>query len=508
MPARIAIGGQHAPAEGVVEEDQEREEHDRGGGRGDGADHGLVRARERADRQRDRRHEEEKARAGERDREHERNRVPHERGAEEQRALLASLAEQRRRAKRGRDADETHRENRRLRMRDEVDAVAAHAREPAERDAAEEREQDRRERRQHAEGHRPRIRVPRREQQQHETDRADPHRPTGRPPDQRELQDVEIRRVVAAARVEVGAGERARGAEEVVAVMLQSARIHVREVVERRVIPVHAADRGEVQRRNPGALEHRHVGVVRQQVVDRGEERRRVRPPDAAREAADQPAIAAAGLEHVARAVRAAVLDVDDDARVARERGITDECFRSDESRFLGVGDQERDRIAMRFAAQRTRDLENRRDADAVIRGAGTRADGVVMRDEQHRAAVRAGGLREDVGDRRAGRQRVARECRLNGGLVSKRAESSDDALADAVRACRMRRLLGEQLAKNRHRPIRRELARGRARRLRSRPIRPPQREHQNHEKRKNNRGKTAHEPAFWQSRNLGAHFT
>ena len=40
----------------------------------------------------------------------------------------------------------------------------------------------------------------------------------------------------------------------------------------------HAADRGEVHGRLAGALEHRHVGVVRQELVDGVEERARLRP--------------------------------------------------------------------------------------------------------------------------------------------------------------------------------------------------------------------------------------
>jgi hypothetical protein len=250
---------------------------------------------------------------------------------------------------------------------------------------------------------------------------------------------------------------------------------------------VHAADGREVHHRLAVAFEDAGVGVVRQQRVNGLVERRRLRSRHRAGEVADQPAVAAAGLEHVARAERAAVLDVYDHRHVAHQICVRCKCFRAEEAGLLAVCDQEDDRVAEPLVAHVAGHVEQRRRPHRVVGNTRAGAHGVVVRGEQHLVGTLARQLRDDVLDRGAGDPRVAHERALRRGLVAELSEANHDPLAkDGVRrrAGRMRRPLPHQLPELAHGPLI----------LGRRTVRPPDGDGQNSQERKGDRGQSAHQ--------------
>jgi hypothetical protein len=221
----------------------------------------------------------------------------------------------------------------------------------------------------------------------------------------------------------------------------------------------------------------------------------------------DQPAIAAAGLEHVRQPARAAALDVQNDAHFAREILVGEECLRAEEAGLFAVGDQEEQRIAMPLAARGARDLEQRGDPGAVVRGARSGADGVVMGHQYDGiGAPRVRRAGDDVLDHRTDRQGIAGEAALDRRLVSECVETRRDPVANArVRGGgdRMRHLLGQQIAQHGRRARGRELPRRRAFRLRRRTSPAPQNERENDQQGEGDRQDTTHGSAF--SRNSPA---
>ena len=155
-----------------------------------------------------------------------------------------------------------------------------------------------------------------------------------------------------------------------------------------------------------------------------------------------------AGLEEIAAAGSAAIVDVDRGRHATREIPIGDEAFGAEEPVFFAVGDEEDDSIAKMLVTDGARDFDERRDSYAVIGRPCACADGIVMRAEHENAGARiAGNSSHDIGNRRAGRVGVACECLLQGDRISKLAKLRHHTIPNDVvirRTDRMRRSIAE----------------------------------------------------------------
>src|SRR5438067_350852 len=101
-------------------------------------------------------------------------------------------------------------------------------------------------------------------------------------------------------------------------------------------------------------------------------------------EDADRSAVGPAGLEHVDRPAHPARFQVDEAVDVAAE-WVSEKSAGADEAQFLAFVEQQEDRTPERLFFENGPDLEQRRNADAVV--GRSRSDGraVVMRVEQNR---------------------------------------------------------------------------------------------------------------------------
>ncbi len=246
--------------------------------------------------------------------------------------------------------------------------------------------------------------------------------------------------------------------------MLQRAVVDVLEIVERGVVIRDPVDRGKVQYAHVCTFEDRRVGVIRQQVVDRVEERRREWLLDGAR-GGNQLAVPAARLEQIARSRGATVFHVHDRVHFLR---LCNECLRTQKAGFFAVGDEEGDWMLVLLVLRRSCDFERCRESDAVVRCTGTCPYGVVVRcDQDSRLSSTCG---EDVFHRCARRTGVADECSLHLCLVAEGFEAGHDAVPHGRvrrRADPVGLLLPQDVVEDLASPGGREFARGRCGSLR-----------------------------------------
>ena len=230
--------------------------------------------------------------------------------------------------------------------------------------------------------------------------------------------------------------------------ILHRRRRDVANVIERRVVVRNFSHAGEVDPGDSCALENGEIRIVRQQLVQIEKERAGAGTWQAARDERKKPAIVAAGLEKIAAARCAAIVDVDRRCDAARTLRIGHECFGAEETVFFAVGDEEKDGVAEAIVTNHARHLQNRGEADSIIGSARTGGHRVVMRAEHQRVGSRVAGQPcEHIRHRRARRVRVARECLLQRCLVSEPPELGNDPVADEIvgsGADRMRRVADE----------------------------------------------------------------
>jgi hypothetical protein len=100
------------------------------------------------------------------------------------------------------------------------------------------------------------------------------HAPAHRIHDATKERQNEVSGVSALQIAQVDIAEAPRQRQRVVAILLQAARIQVRQVVILRVIVGHVVDVGETQSGQSGLLEEREIGIVGQQLVSFVAERR------------------------------------------------------------------------------------------------------------------------------------------------------------------------------------------------------------------------------------------
>ena len=384
---------------------------------GSGADGGR-------NREGDRRHHREIAGARHRRGQGDGDGAPADRSAEEEAIEADAAAKEAGQTNRRGRADQPHRRERRSRLSYPGCADRAKRRDPRRGRRQNRHSQNGQQEPRHSRGDRRRagLAVPdahrRRGEQNEQGAGRKKWRPRLRPPDDEERENVEIDRVVVRRLPQIGVGQRPRHGQDVIAMVLHRRRRDVGQIVERRVVARHSADAPEIDAAQPDALEHRHVGVVGQHLVDVIKERAGRRPRKRAGHDRQQPAIVTARLEEIAAARRAAIVDVDDRGHVAREIGVGHKGFRSQQSELLSVRDQKEDGVAKALVANRSRHLDQCGDSDAIVGSSRARADRIVMGGEDERVGARvAGHPGQHIGDRLAGAVRVADESLLDGDL-------------------------------------------------------------------------------------------
>ena len=126
-------------------------------------------------------------------------------------------------------------------------------------------------------------------------------------------------------------------------------------------------------------------------------------------EFAHEPAVSLAGFEHHGRTAGAARFEVHHQADLFGQRMMLQEAFGAQQAAFFAIGEQEDDVVAQaRAAPQRAQGFEFQRHGMAVVAGAGTRGNRIVMPGQHHRFGVdpcRAGA---------PGRCRRWRHCKAN----------------------------------------------------------------------------------------------
>ena len=264
-----------------------------------------------------------------------------------------------------------------------------------------------------------------------------------------------------------GPSERPAQGERVLPVVLEGGAREVREGVLSRVVARRGADEGEVEAGEPRPLVDRQVGVVRQPVVDEGEERARHGARQARDRAADEPRVVGARLEEEARSARPARLEVDDGGDGTRAGGAREE-LRAEEAVLLAVVEEEEDRVPPGGGEEGTGRLEEDGDARGVVARAGAGADGVgVRREDDDGTSFCAREFREDVDEPGAGAVRRAGEAFVDLRGQAEAPDLGEEALAKGGvgRAPgRPRRSVGEKAREDLLRPPRRELRRRRVR--------------------------------------------
>ena len=176
-----------------------------------------------------------------------------------------------------------------------------------------------------------------------------------------------------------------------------------RDVVAGAVIAALIADDREVEDRPRPRPEYVHVGRIGDEAVEIGRERIGDRAAHRRAVERDRAGVWPARLEHDRRPGDAARLDVEHGIDLGRGGIALQEDARAEQPQFLALVDQEDDGAGKRPAAQQVRDLEQGRDADAVVRRAGPGGGAVVMGDQHQRAALRRADARDEVAHARAG---------------------------------------------------------------------------------------------------------
>src|SRR6202022_1868702 len=187
------------------------------------------------------------------------------------------------------------------------------------------------------------------------------------------------------------AAERSRDCEHLRPVMLQTARVQMRDIVVTRMVPLDSVGKREVERRKVEDGDLREVGVVRQRAIDRREDRPSCRIAGGAQRSSDVE-VAGARLEHERTAACATCLEIEDGGDVLRPRMLAHKCGGSEESGFFTVGEEGYDIVCQRpvTCTQRAERFENRGGSGTVVGRRRARLDTVVVRHDEDRFAIRA----------------------------------------------------------------------------------------------------------------------
>ena len=331
------------------------------------------------------------------------------------------------------------------------------------------------------------------------------HLPRPRPGDDREGEHVEPRPRLGPALLEVLGGEGADEGEGGLPLVLDRGGVEVGEVVPGRVVADRAGGEREVDAGRPGGLEDRQVGVVREERVERGGDRRRHRARQR-RERPREPERRAARVEEDRRPLGAARLEVHDRPRFLRGGVSLDERGRAHEPGLLAVGDEEHHRPRQRRAGDEgPGGLDDGGGAGEVVGGARPRAHRVVVRRDHDGAPPGTRGAEpgDDVPDRGAGAVPPAPERLLHRRLEAEGAEPGDEPVdrpAARCRADRPRRAVPRELAGDGEGARCGELGRrrvGATRRGRSESRRDRDRERGGEDERRGEAGGGAHSRSF-----------
>ena len=221
------------------------------------------------------------------------------------------------------------------------------------------------------------------EEKQQQCDRSQHDAGFGRPVQPVPLAEVGID-LVRCGRRKVGIHECPQQRKRVFAVVLQRAEVEIGDRIERRVIVVAFAGEREVNAGQPRTQRHREVGVVGHALEDLlGERLRKGMRGDVA-ERGHQFAARRPGTQQVHRPRRSGTLEVDHCPGTFRGRTLREESLRTEQARFLGVGERHQDRVSIRRARlDDARHLEQRSNGSTIVPGAGCVRHRIVVR-HQH----------------------------------------------------------------------------------------------------------------------------